>query len=220
MKIVVLTNSSGIYGLEPSLNELLKGFAEDGKDIASFDDVGKPTLIDLSKEASPQIAKSNVILISDQVEIPEELIGVAYELNELVGKDDLYIIYHDNPIVNYKVKHQKGLRKHFEKQIKSEVQSRQVLNSAHDKVFQVLANWKISDFNSLISIFPDPILEAKLELLHNCLHHESVPENLDSILKTFSADFDKFNKARQGKTLFDKEYMDALTELRKALLGS
>lgn len=220
MKIIVFTNSSGIYGLEPSLSELLKGFAEDGKDVASFDDIGKPTLIDLSNETSPHVTKSNVILISDQVEIPEELIGVAYELNELIRKDDLYIIYHDNPIVNYKVKHQKGLRKHFEKQIKSEVQSRQVVNSAHDKVFQVLANWKIGDFNSLSSIFPDPILEAKLELLHNCLNHESIPPTLDVLLSDYSSAFETFNKASHGKTLFDKEYMEALTDLRKALLGS
>lgn len=220
MKIVVFTNSGGIYGLEPSLNDILKGFGEGAKGIAVFDDMGNPTLIDLSLSLPHNIAQANVILISDQIEIPIDLKGVSYKLNLLIGKDDLYIIYHDNPIVNYKVKHQKGLRNHFEKQIKSEIQSRQVLNSAHHKIFQVLANWNIDDFNSLSAVFPDPILEAKLELLHNCMHHESVPDNLDSILTSFSTDFDKFNKARQGKTLLDKEYMDALTELRKALLGS
>jgi hypothetical protein len=172
MKIIVLTNSSGIYGLEPSLSSDLKGFAENGKDIAVFDNSGKLTLIDLSQNYLHVIQNITVILVNDHSEIEEVPQGISFVLNQLIGDDDLYIIYHDNPIVNYEVKHQRGLKRLFEKQIKSEIHSRQVTNSAHAKVFHVLANWNINDFKLLTLIFPDPVIDAILELLHQCLTPE------------------------------------------------
>jgi len=80
----------------------------------------------------------------------------------------------------------------------------------------------------------DYFLEAKLELLHNCIFPESIPseEDLDNSLSDFSDSFKSFkervkeikeniekNKTKK-LTWNNKDYIEALTKLRIALLGS
>lgn len=67
----------------------------------------------------------------------------------------------------------------------------------------------------------DPELEAKLELLHNCLQSNSVPTALHPLLmKQHQQSFELFNTERHEKLWCNTEYIDALTKLRKSLLGS
>ena len=87
----------------------------------------------------------------------------------------------------------------------------------------------------------DTVLEAKLELLHKCLLPSDAPDALPAILNTakesdkYSAAYSVFVEQRNkcpkntegyfidddvDNGLFSKEYIEALTEFRKALLGS
>lgn len=76
---------------------------------------------------------------------------------------------------------------------------------------------------------PDYTLEAKLELLHKCLVPENIPaaEDLDKRLEDYSDVFGDFRKKvesiRENEAAKlkwdDKDYLDALTQLRIALLG-
>lgn len=79
-------------------------------------------------------------------------------------------------------------------------------------------------FKEIIEIaFPekDAILEAKLELLHNCLVFETIPETLDSLLSSYNEVFSIFKKEKkETMSPFDKEYIKALTTFRNALLDS
>jgi hypothetical protein len=95
---------------------------------------------------------------------------------------------------------------------------------------------KVEKIDKLFS--PDYTLEAKLELLHNCLMPENIPaeESLDKRLKDYSNSFRDFKKkvesirenlekenAGENKTAKltwnNKDYLEALTQLRIALLG-
>ena len=64
----------------------------------------------------------------------------------------------------------------------------------------------------------DEVLEKKLALLHDCLHHQSAAKADTSWLTQDERDIVEF-LAKQKDNL-KKEYIDALTELRKKLLGS
>lgn len=66
----------------------------------------------------------------------------------------------------------------------------------------------------------DQILEAKLELLHNCLVPKSVPSSLNSLLSSYNGAFSTFNNdiERSGETVFDDIYIEALTKFRNTLL--
>ena len=65
-------------------------------------------------------------------------------------------------------------------------------------------------------------LEAKLELLHNCMLFSATPPELSAILNDYSVAFARFIITVKGKSLLDEDkiYIAALTELRIALLGS
>ncbi|MEI6554606.1 MAG: hypothetical protein WCL70_03375 [Paludibacter sp.] len=63
-------------------------------------------------------------------------------------------------------------------------------------------------------------LEAKLELLHNCLVPDSIPEILDNLLSSYATVFTEFKDEIKGITLFDEKYIEALTEFRNTLLGT
>lgn len=82
---------------------------------------------------------------------------------------------------------------------------------------------EVETINKLFSA--DRLLEAKLELLHNCIIPENIPTQLDDSLLDFSDSFKSF-KERVEKIRTDeltwnnKDYIEALTELRKSLLGS
>jgi hypothetical protein len=96
---------------------------------------------------------------------------------------------------------------------------------------------KVETINQLFS--SDSILEAKLDLLHNCINPEDVPpeEDLDNLLSDFSGAFKSFKRrVEEIKKNIEKEnlaenktkelnwdhqdYLEALTKLRKSLLGS
>jgi len=84
-------------------------------------------------------------------------------------------------------------------------------------------------FNELISKLPDPVLEAKLELLHNCLVPSGSPKELPKVLldspqgKEFEIAYKKFLNSCEGMTdenSFDTAFIDSLRNLRIVLLGS
>lgn len=76
----------------------------------------------------------------------------------------------------------------------------------------------------------DHVLEAKIELLHNCIVPEGIPseENLDDLPPELLNSFKKFKKRveeiaenKLGEAIWNnKDYEDALTELRESFLSS
>jgi hypothetical protein len=74
----------------------------------------------------------------------------------------------------------------------------------------------------------DPILEAKLELLHNCLLQSSAPlqkafDDEFKILKVYEDRYKSFLTSINDKTdndVFNADYIDAVKQLRIVLLGS
>lgn len=84
-------------------------------------------------------------------------------------------------------------------------------------------NFSISD--DLVNIFKkelggDPILEAQLELLHNCLLPETIPTEISPLLANYSSDFIIFKTSIKEKEFSDKGYLEALTTFRDKLLSS
>jgi hypothetical protein len=64
----------------------------------------------------------------------------------------------------------------------------------------------------------DPILEAKLELLHNCFIPEDIPGSLPQLLSKFTTDFETFKTSIKDKKFSDKGYLEALTTFKDKLL--
>lgn len=97
--------------------------------------------------------------------------------------------------------------------------------STVDKVVTVLQNNKPKEEQSIEfkKIFGyNPILEAKLNFLHQCLLPESIPTQLPDILNEYAAAFTTFKEKATGKTkdnAFDADYVGALREFRDALLA-
>jgi hypothetical protein len=95
-----------------------------------------------------------------------------------------------------------------------------------DTIYGKIANFIMQDSNITYQEIWDAIpefdfeLEAKLELLHNCLHHESIPDQLSPLLTNYQGDFNTFKRSVLNKTLFDEDYVKALRIFRIALLGS
>ena len=66
----------------------------------------------------------------------------------------------------------------------------------------------------------DIVLDSKLELLHNCLCIQSMPESIPQVLIQYRKEFDLFKESVQECTdPFDQSYIDALRTLRDKLLG-
>ena len=92
-------------------------------------------------------------------------------------------------------------------------------NGSFDKEKYVNAKQYIIDWFGI-----NDELEAKLELLHNCLVPESIPQTLDSLLSSYDGEFKDFKNEITNKneiidkSAFDKEYIDALAKFRNALL--
>lgn len=64
----------------------------------------------------------------------------------------------------------------------------------------------------------NPVMEAKLNLLHSCLTPDRILP-LDDLLIMHEDEYDKFIKRVAGTTWDSPSYIAALTELRKSLLG-
>jgi len=115
-------------------------------------------------------------------------------------------------------------------------------NKNYDEIKKAFRNLQTdsSKVEPIYKLFsPDHLLQAKLELLHNCIVPENIPaeEDLDNLLLEHSDLFKSF-KERVGKikeniekenveenktkelTWNDKDYIEALRELRISLLGS
>lgn len=113
---------------------------------------------------------------------------------------------------------------------RSSITEHEVTGSAYDNyLIPLIKNFNAGLFNELLSKFPDPVLEQKLILLHDCLVPSGIPKELSPILKNapngndYNAAYTAFLKACEGKTdtnIFDSDFIDALTKLRIALLGS
>lgn len=97
------------------------------------------------------------------------------------------------------------------------------LVGAYDEIQQNFKEAEYKDaIDKLIEWFSvDDVLETKLNLLHDCLHPNKVPNSLNKLLTPeYSGAFENFKSEVTGKTWCDKEYIEALTELRRSLLGS
>jgi len=85
------------------------------------------------------------------------------------------------------------------------------------------ANLSISDDTVNIlkkELGGDPILEAQLELLHNCLLPETIPSEVDPLLANYASDFIIFKASIKEKEFSDKGYLEALMTFRDKLLPS
>lgn len=83
--------------------------------------------------------------------------------------------------------------------------------SKYDEAINRLIDWFAIDY----------VLEAKLNLLHKCLDPQNVPDSLEKLIaEEYGAAFRKFRSEMTGETWCSKGYIDALTELRRSLLGS
>jgi hypothetical protein len=167
-----------------------------------------------------------VIIVKDNFDITRILNNLKnYKLNNSL---EVYAVFH----------HNKGnagaLSTTFLNELgtnfKSSLTEHEVMESAYGRfLIPLIKKFSTSLFNELISIIPDPLLEEKLILLHECLTPSSVPKELSSILLNaakgidYQLAFNTFLKTREGKkdeNAFDSDYIDALTKLRIALLGS
>lgn len=81
--------------------------------------------------------------------------------------------------------------------------------AAYDAAIEMLTEW----FDI------DEVLEAKLDLLHNCLLPKTIPQHLEKRLSAYQASFEVFNASRTEQWN-DPKYIDALVALRRSLLGS
>jgi len=101
-------------------------------------------------------------------------------------------------------------------------EDREEINTTYDEISKFIGIGGEDTYNKIWNSIPefDNVLEAKLELLHNCLHHESAPSELEPILSDYQEDYYFFKKGVVGKDFFNKDYIDHLTKLRIVLLGT
>lgn len=99
------------------------------------------------------------------------------------------------------------------------------LNTLFDKLATAIENNNLLE--SLKEIYDEiknfnPLLEAQLELLHNCLCPETMPEKVEDVPNFLRTDYkifkDKIDKISKPEWNCD-EYIKALRELRDSLLG-
>lgn len=113
---------------------------------------------------------------------------------------------------------------------RSSLTEHEVIGSAYDNyLIPLVKHFDVALFNELLPKFPDKVLEEKLILLHECLVPSGIPKELSPILQNapngnaYKLAFAAFLKVCEGKTdtnIFDSDFIDALTKLRVALLGS
>jgi len=138
---------------------------------------------------------------------------------------DTLVMYHTKPsdvavILNNKIVPANKRRGYHEK---GEDKGYPLLNRLV-AAYESGGKFKETDFNdavdALIGWFGvNEVLEAKLNLLHECLG--GVPGSIDaSLAAEFRASFEVFRKKAAHKKWPDEDYMLALTELRRSLLGS
>lgn len=146
----------------------------------------------------------------------------------LLNKVNIYAVFHQTPgnagsLILFFLKNI-GLN------FKGSVTEHEVVGSVYYKyLIPLIKKFSVGLFNELLLKFPDPVLEEKLILLHECLVPSSIPKNLSPILinapkgDEYQAAYTAFLKASEGKTdenIFDSDFIDALTKLRISLLGS
>jgi hypothetical protein len=225
---------NGIQDLCPDLPHQLDNFCYNSKDIVAFNSEGDITLIDLSENYQNNQVHSLVILVNDAREIDSKLEDTSFVLNQLINNDsDIYVIYHASENFDYKYRHKFGLTNNFADKIKGELESHHIKESPHNKLYKCLFPFQNDRLANLVSIFPNPILEAKLNLLHKCLTPEGakvVKGELDKHLGYFKDIKDDVKKINHnGKTVvehlseqtncFDEDnYIKPLSKLRDALL--
>lgn len=109
-----------------------------------------------------------------------------------------------NTSANWRVVEYSGSYRNYTTDIKPALQGVIADNKAVERIYRLFTY--------------DPILEAKLNLLHNCILSVNVTQ-LDDLLSQYQSTFEIFKKKVAGVSWHKPEYVTALAELRDSLLG-
>lgn len=153
--------------------------------------------------------ESNIVLIKDEID--------NFDFSGFGINENDYLLHHSRP-ENFGVNEFNSKRKKGMHEINDPVYT-----PVFDIIFDIIPNTekanKIIDF-----LFPkeEVILEAKLELLHNCLAFTTAPILDPVLVEKYKIQFQSFLVAVKGLNTDGTEakHIEALTDLRKALLGS
>lgn len=167
---------------------------------------------------------SNCFLVYDEIgktTFEEQLFN---KLNLIEGLKKVYYVRHSQPIREIIQAFDAYCTEKNIELIPNEDQH----EPANSKYYKLLSQLNFENFSILDELIAslkkelggDPILEAKLELLHNCLHPDSIPPYLDTLLSKYNNAFETFKTNAKGKESLEKGYLEALTQLRIDLLGS
>lgn len=182
------------------------------------------------------ISKYDFLFIAD-IEWTENLSKLKEIVKNFIGQvksHDIYVILHKNSGFNndksadaVTSKGNKSIVKDIVEDSKYDnfIEDSHIGNSIyHDQLLR-LTTLEKNDKDSYAKVieeiknkFPDARLEAKLNLLHQCLTPQGAKEaNPDWLQPEAQAKFDNLKKINDDNP-FAKEYIDALTELRDVLL--
>lgn len=170
------------------------------------------------------ILSPNKIIKKDD-EGEEDINGTVENISDRVSENanpdsELYLLYHigsllqidkeliaKNPKLNPRIYSTADGQEKYQKVLK-------LIKSISDNTVAQSVESIIKEF------FYDKVLEAKLELLHNCLHYESAKESLDNIAWLTQEQQDIVKYFAEQTDNLTEDYINALTKLRISLLGS
>jgi hypothetical protein len=206
-RLLIFTNSTSIVNVDSNINEKIKN-------LSLLDEANNSGFFRLKNNAlveTHNLSESDLFFTSDSL--------TQTEYNNIFDtkgeNDEVYILYHR--------KHDKFILRLNNNSDKCKIgQHIQPESGLYAIALKILLDNEDDKCKRIIDrIFKgNPILEAKLELLHNCLVPESIPFSLNSPLSSYNGAFRTFNTERNNKSAFDEDYIKALTKLRNALLDS
>jgi len=225
--VIIITNKTTtkeFCDVDETLKQLELSAYNNGENICGLRNFTESLCL---KDISVNPKKGFDILVLPDVELDEDYAAILKYFS--AGLQTVYVLYHKNPRNPNLPKSQTD----FMEKILDQVQINRLYQS-HDSnsiyciELKEIANAIITknekDYNLILqrmkARFPDSILEKKLILLHECLHHESAKDSLSKIawLTQEQQDIVKYLAAQTDN--LTEDYIKALTKLRISLLGS
>lgn len=178
-----------------------------------------------------KIINPNGLVINDEngVNIRSSSLKIVEKINELTNDEtELYLLYHIGNVLNIDEYIKQYLPQltpcrysHTDSEKYQKI--RNLIKSVNDNNISQSVESIIKEF------FYDKVLEAKLELLHECLVPSGIPPVLPTELKNtndslkYEKDFNTFRdnwKKETNEEIFNPDFIKELTKLRITLLGS
>lgn len=234
-KVIVYTSPFTKNGVQQFVGPL-SGY---GNDVIAISISKSNEITPISNPASFDFSDTKILVaLENQFDVCYSWPGILKNCN------DLYLVLHKTGqahlieiIREYILKIEKlhNVRVHYK--IESHVRG----SSYYEWLPKVLGiNLNVTDLvDELIKTFPDPVMEEKLELLHRCLVPGDAPsledfENNFKHLGEFASKYKEFKEKKKtyreqdtdelvaftDNDVFDPQYIEAVKQLRIALLGS